>query len=130
MQAQIDRLKSQGTELKRGSGAQHQEVAPRHSAFDAQLADLKKKCGEYVAAIGELKRQLQNERELKLQAFDRLEGLRVEMRALEGKDVKSDLWKDKCRDLFDMCKDLERENEDLKSLVKDANQANLLQTNT
>jgi hypothetical protein len=48
------------------------------------------------------------------------------MRALEGKDVKSDLWKDKCRDLFDMCKDLERENEDLKSLVKDANQANLL----
>ena len=80
--------------------------------------------------IFELKRQLQNERELKLQAFDRLEGLRVEMRALEGKDVKSDLWKDKCRDLFDMCKDLERENEDLKSLVKDANQANLLQTNT
>ena len=54
-----------------------------------------------------------HERELKLQAYDRLEGLRVEMRALEGKDMKSDLWKDKCRELFDICKDLERENDDL-----------------
>ena len=61
------------------------------------------------------------ERELKLQAYERLEGLRVEMRALEGKDVKSDLWKDKCRELFDICKDLERENDDLKLLVRDAN---------
>lgn len=68
------------------------------------------------------------ERELKLQAYDRLEGLRVEMRALEGKDMKSDLWKDKCRELFDICKELERENDDLKGLVKDANHANLLQT--
>jgi len=48
------------------------------------------------------------------------------MRALEGKDVKSDLWKDKCRELFDICKDLEQENEDLKALVGDANRANLL----
>jgi hypothetical protein len=44
---------------------------------------------------------------MKLQAYDRLEGLRVEMRALEGKDMKSDLWKDKCRELFDICKELE-----------------------
>ena len=78
--------------------------------------------------IQDLKRQLQRERELKLQGFDRLEGLRVEMRALEGKDMKSDLWKDKCKELFEICKDLERENDDLKNLVKDANQANLLQT--
>lgn len=49
------------------------------------------------------------------------------MRALEGKDMKSDLWKDKCRELFDICKDLERENDDLKALVRDANQAHLLQ---
>ena len=49
------------------------------------------------------------------------------MRALEGKDMKSDLWKDKCRELFDICKDLEQENEDLKALVGDANRAHLLQ---
>lgn len=48
------------------------------------------------------------------------------MRALEGKDLKSDLWKDKCRELFEMCKDLQQENEDLKSIVNDANRANLL----
>jgi len=74
----------------------------------------------------ELKKKLGHERELKLQAYDRLEGLRVEMRALEGKDMKSDLWKDKCRELFDICKDLEGENEDLKALVSDGNQAHLL----
>jgi hypothetical protein len=51
------------------------------------------------------------------------------MRALEGKDLKSDLWKDKCRELFEMCKDLQQENEDLKSIVSDANQANLLNMN-
>lgn len=56
MQAQIDRLKSQNNEGRRASGAQIQEVASRHSAFDVELTDLKKKCGEYVAAIGELKR--------------------------------------------------------------------------
>lgn len=40
--------------------------------------------------------------------------------------MKSDLWKDKCRELFDICKDLEQENDELKSLVNDANQAHLL----
>lgn len=70
--------------------------------------------GKYVDAVNaknsrevqDLRDKLERERELKLQAYDRLEGLRVEMRALEGKDLKSDLWKDKCRELFDMCNDL------------------------
>ena len=48
------------------------------------------------------------------------------MKALEGKDIKSDLWKDKCRELFEMCKDLEKENSDLKSIINEANKANLL----
>jgi len=56
-------------------------------------------------------KRLSHEREMKLQAYDRLEGLRVEMRTLEGQDMKSDLWKDKCKELFDICKDLEREND-------------------
>ena len=78
--------------------------------------------------VQDLKDRLNKEREMKLQAYDRLEGLRVEMRALEGKDMKSDLWKDKCRELFEICKELEQENEDLRSLVGDANRANLLRT--
>lgn len=71
-------------------------------------------------------KRLSHEREMKLQAYDRLEGLRVEMRTLEGQDMKSDLWKDKCRELFDICKDLERENDQLKGLVSEANNAQLL----
>ena len=63
---------------------------------------------------------------MKLLAYDRLEGLRVEMKALEGKDIKSDLWKDKCRELFEICKDLEKENSDLKTIINEANKANLL----
>jgi len=73
-------------------------------------------------------RRLSHEREMKLQAYERLDGLRVEMRALEGQDVKSDLWKDKCRELFDICRDLENENEQLKGLVGEANRAHLIQT--
>ena len=45
------------------------------------------------------------------------------MRALEGQDMKSDLWKDKCKELFEICKDLERENDDLKLMVAEAHQA-------
>lgn len=77
--------------------------------------------------VQEMKKRLSVEREMKLQAYDRLEGLRIEMRALEGQDMKSDLWKDKCRELFDICKDLEAENDELKVMVQDANDAHLLQ---
>mgnify|MGYP000043819006 CR=1 FL=1 len=37
--------------------------------------------------------------------------------------MKSDLWKDKCKELFEICKDLERENDDLKLMVAEAHQA-------
>jgi hypothetical protein len=30
----------------------------------------------------------------------------MEMRTLEGRDLTSELWKDKCKELFDICKDL------------------------
>lgn len=39
------------------------------------------------------------------------------MKALEGKDIKSDLWKDKCKELYGICQDLENENSDLKESV-------------
>ena len=43
---------------------------------------------------------------MKNQAYDKLENLRLEMRALEGRDFTGDLWKEKCKELFDICKDL------------------------
>lgn len=39
------------------------------------------------------------------------------MRALEGRDNTSELWKDKCKELFDICKELQKENDNLQTLV-------------
>ena len=51
------------------------------------------------------------ERSAKGQAFEKLDAMRVEMKSLEGKDsVKNDLWKEKCKELYDICRDLEQEN--------------------
>ncbi len=56
------------------------------------------------------------ERLAKTQAFEKLDAMRVEMKALEGKDsVKNDLWKDKCKELYDICRELENENLNLKN---------------
>lgn len=46
--------------------------------------------------------------------------MRIEMKTLEGKDsVKNDLWKDKCKELYDICRELEIDNESLKTVVKE-----------
>lgn len=59
------------------------------------------------------------------------------MKTLEGKDtVKNDLWKDKCKELYDICRELEIENDSLKGAVKDlqtalqSNKFNEVQSNT
>ena len=62
-----------------------------------------------------MQKKYDKEKEIKSQAFGRLESLRLEMRALEGRDYTSDLWKEKCKELFDICKDLQKENDDIKS---------------
>ena len=53
--------------------------------------------------------------------------MRLEMKALEGKDIKNDLWKDKCKELYEICKELENENDRLRDnyahLQEEANEA-------
>ncbi len=39
------------------------------------------------------------------------------MRTLEGRDFTSYLWKEKCKELFDICKDLQKENDELKTVL-------------
>ena len=63
----------------------------------------------------EVHKKYEGEKELKDQAFEKLDSLRIEMRAIEGKDFSSDMWKDKCKELFEICKDLQEENKALKS---------------
>jgi hypothetical protein len=70
--------------------------------------------------MDELKKLVATERSAKLEAFDKLDIMRVEMKTLEGKDsVKNDLWKDKCKELYDICRELEIENDSLKTACKD-----------
>lgn len=49
-----------------------------------------------------------------MDAFEKLESMRLEIKTLEGKDMKNDLWKDKCKELYDMCAELEKENDSIK----------------
>ena len=70
--------------------------------------------------LEDLRRQMNKERSAKLDAFQKLDAMRVEMKTLEGKDsVKNDLWKDKCKELYDICRELEQENDGLKTQQKE-----------
>ena len=40
------------------------------------------------------------------------------MKALEGTDIKNDLWKDKCKELYEISKSLEQENDGLRLGLK------------
>jgi len=40
------------------------------------------------------------------------------MKALEGTDIKNDLWKDKCKELYEISKELETENSGLRAGLK------------
>ena len=61
---------------------------------------------------------LDKERDAKNEAFAKLESMRIEMKALEGTDIKNDLWKDKCKELYELSKELELENDGLRVGLK------------
>lgn len=67
--------------------------------------------------VKEAEKKYLQEKEIKGRAYERMEEMRMEMRALEGRDFTSDLWKEKCKELFVICKDLQEENDSLKLLV-------------
>jgi hypothetical protein len=70
----------------------------------------------------EMRRKVEKERDAKTDAFEKLESMRLEMKALEGKDMKNDLWKDKCKELYEMCRELEMENDKLRDSYTLTNQ--------
>ena len=65
-----------------------------------------------------IEKMLAQERDAKQEAFAKLESMRIEMKALEGTDIKNDLWKDKCKELYEISKDLELENDGLRAGLK------------
>ena len=68
--------------------------------------------------IRNVEKMLSQERDAKNDAFAKLESMRIEMKALEGTDIKNDLWKDKCKELYEISKDLELENDGLRAGLK------------
>lgn len=54
------------------------------------------------------------EEEMKREAMDKLDTLRAEVKQLEGYDTNVENWKEKCRELFEICKDFENENRELR----------------
>jgi len=69
-------------------------------------------------SIKNYERMLVAEREAKNEAYAKLESMRIEMKALEGTDIKNDLWKDKCKELYEISKELEVENDTLRTGLK------------
>lgn len=66
--------------------------------------------------VEEMRTKYLKEKKYKESAFSRLEGLRMEIRAIEGQDIGDDIWKEKCKELFSLCKELQKENEELRSI--------------
>lgn len=55
------------------------------------------------------------EQVIKREALERLEGLRVELRMLEKNEGSmAEVWKQKCKELIDICNKLKEENEGMK----------------
>ena len=107
LQKIIEELKSREAKLKR--------LSVENMNFNSRMEQVQNANEKKVAAV---RNQLQKERTAKAQAFDQLDGFRLEIKAIEGKDLSShELWKQKCKELFEICKDLQNENEELKSLV-------------
>lgn len=105
LQKVIDELQSREKKLKQ---LQAENVVVNERIQQEQVINERR--------VGEIKKKLEHERDMKVHAFDQLEAMRLEIKAIEGKDMSnSDLWKQKCKELFDICKDLQKENDDLKS---------------
>jgi hypothetical protein len=70
---------------------------------------------KFAQQAKEFERRIAQERDAKNEAFAKLESMRIEMKALEGTDIKNDLWKDKCKELYEISKELEIENDGLRA---------------
>ena len=52
--------------------------------------------------VDEMRHKYLQEKKIKDSAFARLDGLRMEIRAIEGQDIGDDIWKEKCKELFNL----------------------------
>lgn len=61
-----------------------------------------------------VKRQARDETKFKMEAMTKLESLRQELQMIQGNDqVSVNFWKEQCQSLFEICKNLKEDNENL-----------------
>jgi hypothetical protein len=103
----IEELKSRETKLK--------VLSAENLTFNSRIDQVSSANNK---RLEDLRKQLVKERGMKSHAYDQLENMRLEIKAIEGKDMShSELWKDKCRELYEICKDLKKENTDLRERI-------------
>ena len=65
-----------------------------------------------------MRKKLDKESALKQEAMDKLENMRTELQMIEGTDkTQMEEWKDKCRQLIDLCRVFKTENDRLEQQV-------------
>ena len=69
---------------------------------------------EQNTEIEQLRKKLDVESRIKGEAMGRLETMKQEVQVMEGSDHSTlDIWKEKCRQLIDICRNFKEENERL-----------------
>ena len=71
----------------------------------------------------DMQKRLQTESKLKTEAIEKLEGLRNELALIEGGDFRkqAEVWKDKCRQLVEVCRRFKLDNEALQHQINSLN---------
>ena len=61
-----------------------------------------------------VKKHAKEETKYKMEAMTKLESLRYELQMIQGNDqVSVNFWKEQCQSLFEICKNLKEDNENL-----------------
>lgn len=91
-----------------------------------KLKDVEKNFNEKLTAIEfrkdhevkDFRNQYLREIGMKRDVLERLEGLRMELRMLEKNEGSmADVWKEKCKELVDICNKLKGENETMRAKI-------------
>ena len=95
----IDELRLRDRKLKQLTGLDKEVKSKVEAVY--QLGDQR---------VKEMQAKYTREKKMKEKAFQRLDALRLEIRAIEGQEITEDIWKDKC-------KELQTENENLRAAM-------------
>ena len=112
----IDELRLRDRKLKQLTGLDKEVKSKVEAVY--QLGDQR---------VKEMQAKYTREKKMKEKAFQRLDALRLEIRAIEGQEITEDIWKDKCKELFALCKELQTENENLRAAMQTSSENHMME---